>query len=204
MTKTKDLNTENNILEAAKVVFQTKGMDGTRMQEIADKAKINKAMLHYYYRNKQLLFEAVFKNAFSLLAPQLNAILNDDSSVEDKIRNFTSDYISFVSKHPYLPNFVIQEINRNPEFILKIKNNLAFPNLDKFKKQVDLEIDKGILKPVNGEQLFINILSLSIFPFIASPLIRAFMNIDNEAFKQIIDDRKTEVADFIINSIKSK
>ena len=204
MTKTKDLNTENNILEAAKVVFQTKGMDGTRMQEIADKAKINKAMLHYYYRNKQLLFEAVFKNAFSLLAPQLNAILNDDSSVEDKIRNFTSDYISFVSKHPYLPNFVIQEINRNPEFILKIKNNLAFPNLDKFKKQVDLEIDRGILKPVNGEQLFINILSLSIFPFIASPLIRAFMNIDNEAFKQIIDDRKTEVADFIINSIKSK
>lgn len=204
MTKTKDLNTENIILEAAEVVFQTKGMDGTRMQEIADKAKINKAMLHYYYRNKQLLFEAVFKNAFSLLAPQLNAILNDDSSVEDKIRNFTSDYISFVSKHPYLPNFVIQEINRNPEFILKVKNNLEFPNLTKFKKQVDLEIEKGILKPVNGEQLFINILSLSIFPFTASPLIRAFMNIDDEAFKQIIDDRKTEVADFIINSIKSK
>lgn len=204
MTKTKDLNTENIILEAAEVVFQTKGMDGTRMQEIADKAKINKAMLHYYYRNKQLLFEAVFKNAFSLLAPQLNAILNDDSSVEDKIRSFTSDYISFVSKHPYLPNFVIQEINRNPEFISKIKNNLEFPNLNKFKKQVDLEIEEGILKPVNGEQLFINILSLSIFPFIASPLIRAFMNIDDEAFKQIIDDRKTEVADFIINSIKSK
>lgn len=78
-------------------------MDGARMQEIADEAKINKAMLHYYFRSKQLLFEAVFKTAFSLLAPQLNAILNDDSSIEDKIRNFTRNYISFMSKHPYIP-----------------------------------------------------------------------------------------------------
>ena len=66
MTKAKDINTENQILDAAKKVFQTKGMDGARMQEIADKAKINKAMLHYYYRSKQVLFEAVFKNAFAL------------------------------------------------------------------------------------------------------------------------------------------
>ena len=88
--KKKNTNAENQILNAAKNVFQSKGMDGARMQEIADKAGINKAMLHYYYRSKQLLFEAVFKNAFALLAPQLNKVLNDDSSIEDKIRSFTS------------------------------------------------------------------------------------------------------------------
>ncbi|MDB9755955.1 TetR/AcrR family transcriptional regulator, partial [Winogradskyella sp.] len=65
MAKSKNKNTEAQILNAAKQIFQTKGMDGARMQEIADKAGINKALLHYYYRNKQLLFEAVFKNAFS-------------------------------------------------------------------------------------------------------------------------------------------
>ncbi len=126
MPKTKDINTEYHILEAAKKVFQSKGMDGARMQEIADEAKINKAMLHYYYRSKQLLFEAVFINAFELLAPQLNAILNDDSSIEKKVRNFTSNYISFIIKHPYLPSFIIQELNRNPEFILKLKDQKAF------------------------------------------------------------------------------
>ena len=93
MNNIKDKNTENQILDAAKTVFQSKGMDGARMQEIADKAGINKAMLHYYYRSKQLLFEAVFKHAFLLLAPQLNKILNDDSNIEDKIRNFTFNYI---------------------------------------------------------------------------------------------------------------
>lgn len=198
----KDKNTEGQILTAAKNVFQRKGMDGSRMQEIANEAGINKAMLHYYYRSKQLLFEAVFKSAFSLLSPQLNAILNDDSSVEEKVKNFTHNYITFIIKHPYLPNFIIQELNRNPGFIDKIKQNKAFPNLDKFKKQVNTEIEKGIIKPIKAEQLFINIMSLNIFPFVAKPLIKAFTDVDDKMYKQLIEDRKTEVADFIINAIK--
>jgi AcrR family transcriptional regulator len=202
MKKTKDENTEEQILDAAKNVFQTKGMDGARMQEIADKAGINKAMLHYYYRSKQLLFEAVFKNAFSLLAPQLNAILNDDSSIKEKIKEFTSNYISFIIKHPYLPNFIIQELNRNQDFVLKLKDNKGFPNLDKFKKQVDEEVKQGIIKPISAEQLFINILALNIFPFVAKPLIMAFTNTDHKTYKELMEQRKTEVANFIISSIK--
>jgi len=202
MVKAKDENTEGQILEAAKNVFQSKGMDGARMQEIADKAGINKAMLHYYYRSKQLLFEAVFKNAFSLLAPQLNTILNDDSSIEEKIRNFTSNYISFIIKHPYLPNFIIQELNRNPEFVLKLKENKGFPNLEKFKKQVKNAIENGLIKPISPEQLFINILGLNVFPFVAKPLIMALINSDDKTYTQLMEDRKTEVSNFIINSIK--
>ena len=203
MAKTKDLNTEGKILTAAENIFQSKGMDGARMQEIADKAGINKAMLHYYYRSKQLLFEAVFKKAFSLLAPQLNAILNDDSNIEAKINNFISSYISFIMKHPYLPSFILQELNRNPEFVTKLQENQNFPNLDKFKSQVNSEVEKGILKPIKGEQLFINILSLSIFPFVAKPLIKIFLNSSDKEYKQLMNDRKTEVSDFIINSIKA-
>ncbi len=204
MTEIKDENKESQILEAAKNVFQRKGMDGARMQEIADEAGINKALLHYYYRSKQMLFEAVFIRAFSLLAPQLNKILNDDSSIEQKIRNFTENYLSFIIKHPYLPSFIINELNRNPEFILKMKSNKGFPSLDKFKKQVDLEVEQGVLKPIKGEQLFINIVALNIFPFLASPLIKAFANVDDAAYQQLLADRKTEVANFIIDSIKIK
>lgn len=202
MKKSKDENTEGQILDAAKNVFQTKGMDGARMQEIADKAGINKAMLHYYYRSKQLLFEAVFKNAFSLLAPQLNTILNDDSSLEEKIKNFTVDYTSFMMKHPYLPNFIIQELNRNEAFIDKLKENTGFPNLKKFKEKVDDEIQQGIIKPIDADQLFVNILALNIFPFLGKPLIKALTNKDEKTFKIFVEERKTEVADFIINSIK--
>ncbi|HLV40554.1 TetR/AcrR family transcriptional regulator [Xanthomarina sp.] len=202
MAKTKDNTTEEQILDAAKNVFQSKGMDGARMQEIADVAGINKAMLHYYYKSKQLLFEAVFKNAFSLLAPQLNRVLNDDSSIEDKVKSFTSNYISFIIKHPYLPNFIIQELNRNPDFIIKIQENSTLLNIEKFKAQVELEVSLGILKPTKGDQLFINILALNIFPFVAKPLIKAFTKQDDKGFKQLMEQRKTEVSDFIIQAIK--
>lgn len=202
MDKLKTENTEVEILNAAKEIFQQKGMDGTRMQEIADKAKINKALLHYYYRSKQLLFEAVFKNAFSLLAPQLNKILNDDSDLFEKITKFTHSYISFVIKHPYLPNFVIQELNRNPEFVQKLRADKNFPSIEKFKLQVADAVEQGIIKPIEVEQLFINIMSLNIFPFIGEPLLTALINVDKKKYNEILSNRKTEVASFIINAIK--
>jgi len=202
MTINKDTSTENQILEAAKSIFQSKGMDGARMQEIADKAGINKAMLHYYYRSKQQLFEAVFKHAFFLLAPQLHNILNDDSGIEEKIRNFTFNYISFIVKHPYLPNFIIQELNRNPNFAENFIHLEGFPKIEKFKLQLNEEIEKGIIKPIKAEQLFVNILALNVFPFIGKPLLKTFLNMDEASYDQLIENRKTEVADFIINSIK--
>ena len=202
MDKIKTENTETEILIAAKEIFQQKGMAGARMQEIADKAKINKALLHYYYRSKQLLFEAVFKSAFSLLAPQLNKVLNDDSDLFEKIRKFTENYVSFVTKHPYLPNFVVQELNKNPEFVQKLRSEKNFPSIEKFKLQVSDAINQGIIKPIEAEQLFINIISLNIFPFIGEPLLMALVNVDKESYNKILENRKTEVAEFIINSIK--
>lgn len=202
ITDNKEQNTESEILNAAKRIFLLKGMDGARMQEIADEANINKSLLHYYYRSKQLLFEAVFKSAFSMLAPQLNAVMNDDSPLFDKIRNFTYNYISFVAKHPYLPNFIIQELNRNPEFLKNLVTEKHFPKIDKFKKQLEEQIALGSIRTIKAEQLFINIMALNMFPFLASPLIKAFTNTNDIEFNQLIDARKTEVADFIINSIK--
>ncbi|MGO4905556.1 TetR/AcrR family transcriptional regulator [Flavobacterium sp. W20_MBD1_R3] len=177
-------------------------MAGAIMQEIADKLKINKALLHYYYRSKQLLFEAVFKSAFSICAPQLNKVLNDDSGLFEKIKNFTANYVSFVIKHPYLPNFVIQELSKNPEFVVKLRSEKNFPSIDKFKIQVNDAILQGIIRPIEAEQLFINIMCLNIFPFIGGPLLMALVNVDKDNYNKILEKRKTEVAEFIINAIK--
>ena len=201
MVKKKDNTTESEILEAAKRIFQRKGLFGARMQEIADEAGINKALLHYYYRSKQLLFEAVFKQAFNLMGPKLNEVLNADLGLEEKIRAFTSNYISFVIKHPYLPNFIIQELNSNPEFVEKLVAEKNFPNISKFKTQVDELVAAKKIRPISPEQLFINVMALNIFPFIGAPLLKGFTNMDDENYTQLLEDRKTQAADFIINAI---
>lgn len=203
MKNIKNQNTEEQILQAAKKVFQSKGMEGARMQEIADEAGINKAMLHYYFRSKELLFEAVFFSAFALLAPQLKSVLENETSIEEKVKQFTSNYISFIVEHPYLPNFIILELNRNEDFIIKLKENKSFLNLDAFEIQVQNEVSKGIIKPISSSQLFMNILALNMFPFLAKPILKAITNSDEATFQQLMEARKTEVANFIINAIKT-
>ena len=200
----KDLSPEEKILNAAKRVFENKGMSGARMQEIADEAKINKSLLHYYYRSKQLLFEAVFKTAFNKLAPQINNIFISDASIFEKIENFSNDYTAFMIRQPYLPNFILQELNRNPDFVKELISPKSFPGIKKFQNQINAAVNNGEIRPIASEQLFINILALNVFPFIGAPLIKGFINSTDKKYKTILEHRKTDVSDFIIQSIKLK
>lgn len=203
MVKNKEHNTEALILDAAKDVFQHKGMDGTRMQEIADKAGINKAMLHYYYRSKQKLFEAVFKSAINLMAPKVIKIINTDEHLFDKIRNFTDKYITFISKHSYVPLFIINELRRNPEILKKVlDHNFDVSVKDKLSAEIEELIQKKEIKPIDSEQLFLDIISLCVFPVITKPLMTTVLDKSNKQYDEIIHQRKKYVADFIINAIK--
>jgi AcrR family transcriptional regulator len=198
-----DNATEQKILSAATDVFQTKGMDGARMQEIADKAGINKAMLHYYYRSKQKLFEAVFTGAIKLIVPKIVKIIDTDEHLFDKIRKFTGDYISFITAHSYIPLFIINELSRNPEIIKKVLANKVDSQIEqKLIDQINDLIEKGEIKPINPEQLLLDIVSLSIFPVMAKSLLSSILQKDDNAYQKLIEERKHYVAEFIINSIK--
>lgn len=196
------MTTEEKIFNAARIVFQKKGFAGARMQEIADEAGINKAMLHYCFKNKQLLFEAVFKNAFSQLAPQINAIFSSNETIFEKIKQFTHSYISFVIVNPFLPPFVIQEMNNNPEFVRSFFKNENSPNPYLLIDQIKKEIDLGIIKPMNPKQLVLDIFSMTVFPFAAQMMVKGILHLDDAEFNLMMEERKTTIAEQIINSIK--
>jgi TetR/AcrR family transcriptional regulator len=196
------MTTEEKIFNAARIVFQKKGYAGARMQEIADEAGINKAMLHYCFKNKQMLFEAVFMNAFSQLAPQINEIFNSEETVFNKIRKFTHSYISFVIHNPYLPAFLIQEMNNNPEFAKSLLHHKNRPNPASLIIQIEKEIASGIIKPINPKQLLLDIFSMTVFPFAATMMVRGIIQISETEFNEMMEERKTSIAETIINSIK--
>lgn len=198
----KDSSTEQNILNAAISIFQKKGMAGARMQEIADEAGINKAMLHYYFRNKQQLFEAVFMKAFGQLAPQMNLIFASEEKLFDKIRKFVSGYIDFILKNPYLPSFIIQELNQNPEFVKKFMSHQGKPDPKPFLKQIEDEINAGNIKKINPKQLLLNLLSLSIFPFVGEVMLKVVMEVSDKEYQLLIQERKSLVSEQVIESIK--
>jgi TetR/AcrR family transcriptional regulator len=202
MVKRKDQTTEEKILAAAKKVFVVKGMAGARMQDIADHAGINKALLHYYFRSKEKLFEVIFKEAASRLFPKMNAILNSDIPLFDKIRRFAHDYIEIVIENPYLPLFVLNEINKQPHAFSKKMFGNNRPSIHKLAGQIEKEIKKGLIKPISPAHLIINMLSMCIFPFVGKPMIQLVMNIDELQFSNMMEQRKTMIGDFIIASIK--
>lgn len=199
----KDETSEEKILEAARRVFLQKGMAGARMQEIADEAGINKALLHYYFRNKELLFDRIFTQAAGKLFPKIMSILNSDQPLFEKIENFIGSYIDVMSENPYLPLFVLNEVHRDPEnFYKRISGELKMPRPDKFLMQIDQEVKSGNIKPVSPLQLFMNIISGTVFPFVAKPMFQMHMGVDEFQFRQFIIQRKTEFSRFIIDALK--
>lgn len=196
-------STEEKILASAKIVFISKGMQGARMQDIADEAGINKALLHYYFRSKEKLFEVIFLEAARKLFPKINLIFEADLPLFEKIEKFCEEYITMMTENPYLPLFVINEISRDAEkFINKIwvKNNS--PRLQKFLEQIDKERRKGTIKPISPLHLLINLISMTIFPFVGKSMFQFNLQLDELQYRQIMEQRKKEIPKFIIDSIK--
>ncbi|MBK8289915.1 MAG: TetR/AcrR family transcriptional regulator [Flammeovirgaceae bacterium] len=201
-----EASTEDRILEAAMKVFTRKGFAAARTEEIAKEAGINRALLHYYYRDKHTIFNLIFETRFKEFFKGLFVIFESDNiSLFEKIERMVNHEITTLIKHPHLARFVITEIAQQPELLLEHGAKLGInPRLliSEFEKQVNAEIKLGTIRPIQGRQLLINIMSLCIYPFVASPVIQTMMSLQEKEFYEMTEQRKRLVSDFIINSIK--
>src|SRR5205085_2155052 len=174
----RDVDTEQKILDAAHAVFLRRGTAGARMQEIADEAGVNKALLHYYFRSKDRLAEAVFGRVMRGLFPPLIALLASDLAIEQKVRRFVAFELDVLAKNPFVPAYLIAEMNQHPERVRQLVKTLTGLEIDgvvpkvraTLQRQIDARVKAGTLRPIAAEQFVVNLISLCIFPFAARPL----------------------------------
>ena len=194
-------NTENQILIAARQVFIAKGFEGARMQEIADQAGINKALLHYYFRSKEKLFDSVFSEVASNLFPAMKQMLEADLELKEKITMFIRIYLKALEENPFIPAFILNTLNTNPDSFLKyIKKSGLNPKL--LQKQIDDETAQGVIRMIKAEHLLVNIIAMCIFPFVARPIVQNIFNMTNDEYQVYLESRQTEIVDFVLKSIK--
>jgi len=194
--------TKEKILEAAEKVFLTKGMDGARMQEIADEAGINKSLLHYYFKDKETLFAAIFREAVKRIVPSMASVMGSDRPLMEKIPDFFRIHTGFLQQNPMIPQFIMIEAKRNPQLIINGFSRLKEVGVfQKFEQMVNDSIAKGEISPIEPIDLLINMISLSIFPFIARPILMGFLNMTDEQYDQMLETRKTTNSSFIVNSL---
>jgi len=197
-----DKLTEEKIFEAATEVFVDKGMDGARMQDIANHAGINKALLHYYYRTKDQLFNAVFEMIAKKMFKKFAPVFDENLTLEEKIRFFFKEHISFLQANPRLPGFLLNEINRHPERIKKLLNNVDFENIWlKLNEQHKEELKKYNITQATMPQLMISVAAISVFPFAARGILEGILEKIDVDFNVYIEERKEFAADFVIRAI---
>ncbi|HVK50070.1 MAG TPA: TetR/AcrR family transcriptional regulator [Pseudobacter sp.] len=201
--KNKDQNTEQKILEAAKAVFLERGLDGARMQDIADKAGINKALLHYYFRSKDKLFDVIFLEAAARFLPQLGELFGSDLPLFEKIEKFVHRYIDLLQENPHLPLFVLNEMQKvdGKDFFEKLWQGKR-PAVHILAKQIDEAVKAGQIRSIKPVHLLLNIVSMSIFPFVARPIVKMVWDVDDPQFRGLMEERKKVVVQFILDSIR--
>ncbi len=202
MNEKKDNIMEEKILAAARKIFSQRGFFGTRMQEIANEAGMNKALLHYYYRSKDNLFEAVFRDAARKIFSKILPVISDDVSAEELIKKFIRGYIRALLDNRYLPAFVLHEINHNPERLTNIFDEVINLNLKPLFEKISHEINAGNFVNIDPRHIIINMISLCIFPFIGAPIFKHKMNFSENEYNRFLEDRMNIIPEYFINSVR--
>lgn len=197
-----EATTEQRILEAARKVFTRKGMAGARMQEVADEAGINKALLHYYFRSKQQLFEGVFKGSAQRQLGCVWKTLEEADSLFPAIERFVSTYLERMLDEPLMPQFIISELNRDPNGLLEMIDR-GQGGRSRFLYLVEEALKRGEIIDIDPRELLVNMMALCAHPFIARPMLAHIHGMNDEAFRRMILKRRRTVPEFIIRSIRN-
>ena len=190
-TEVKDASTEEKIKNAARAVFHKKGFAATRTRDIAQEAGINLALLNYYFRSKEKLFEIVIFETLSSFAQGMTSVFCDENtSFEKKIELLANNYIDFAIEHPDVPMFILGEVRNRPEDLFeKIPIKKLLTN-SAFVRQYQEKVTAGEINEPNLIQVIMNLMGLIILPFIGRPFISAIGGLNDDQFNKLMQERK--------------
>jgi len=196
----KDTSTEEKIKEAARKVFMQKGFAATRTRDIAEESGINLASLNYYFRSKEKLFHQVMSEKIQQFFGVLFPIINDSSTrLETKIDLIVSNYIDMLTENPDLPLFVLSEMKDQPGQINKTLQ------IEKITKNVSLVQQLQERRPdISPVHFLMNILGMTVFPFIARPAFGVIGILNKDDFETIIEERRRLIPLWIRAALKAK
>lgn len=205
-----DRGTETRILDAAHAVFIRRGTAGARMQEIAQEAGVNSALLHYYFRSKERLSAAVFQRARADLLPAVIGILGSDQELDAKVRGVIDVELTQLLATPYLPGYILSELAHQPERVRqlfsittgRLPEEIGQAVLVKLRSQIQAQVRAGRMRVITPEEFLVNLLSMCIFPFAARPIWSAMLGWDDEGFQRFMARRRRDLPVFFLKALR--
>lgn len=202
--KTLDSSTEDKIKAAAKTVFHKKGYSATRTRDIAEEANINLALLNYYFRSKENLFQVIMLETMQTFFKSLTDVFNDtNTSFEEKVELLAERYIDVLLANPEIPVFILNELRNQPEELLSKIGVKEILMKSEFLKQFQQNIIEKKIKQINPMHFIMNIMGMIVFPFIAKPMLKGLGDIGDEQFLLLMQERKSLIPRWIIGALKN-
>ena len=206
--ETKDTtDLEARIIEAAKQVFIRKGYAAATMSDVAAEVGIGRTALHYYFRTKDILFEAISGQLLSTFLPNIDRIMDEESTILEKMPKIIDCYMKMVRANPLIPGFVISEMRRDPQHLLQtfMKNQQAIQPLLRLRRQVEDEMEKGLINKIPIVDLVTTVVSMVVFPILVrQPLMISFMDNDANQFDAYMDRRKKLIVEVVMHLLSPK
>jgi len=203
--KVDDSSTEDKIKNAARIVFHKKGFAATRTRDIAEEAGINLALLNYYFRSKKKLFDIIMLESLQGFARLIMEVFtNEHTTLDQKIETFADKHIELLLENPDIPLFVLSELRENPDLLLSKIGGMDRALQSHFIQQFNKGIKDGKIAPVHPLHFIMNMLAMTAFPFIASPLLKGIGKLSDNDFTQLIQERKKLIPRWIKAALKAK
>lgn len=196
----RDLSTEQKIKEAARKVFLKKGYAATRTRDIAEEAGINLALLNYYFRSKEKLFEQIMQESLQIVLSKVFPRLSDPAvSLKEKVPFFVEHYTEMLLEHPELPTFILSELRHDPMHMIKTLGVGTSFDISVLLRQVEEAKASGEMRDLQPWNFLLNLISLTVFPFVARPIVSRLGGMNDEQFEQLVTERKQMITDMIMD-----
>jgi TetR/AcrR family transcriptional regulator len=195
----KDQATEDLIKEKAKVLFFQKGFLDATTQEIADEAKVNRALIHYYFRSREQLMDSILEEVVNRKRARISAIFKSSMSFREKIAVYIDTIIDQGLLFPYLENFIINETAREPERANFLCSPAKTRTTELIRDDLAAEIKAGKLGPMTAEHFMINLSSMCNYPFLAKSILKSVHGMTDQSYRKFLQDRKQIIYRAIFN-----
>lgn len=202
----KEQSMEQTILEVAERLFLEKGFAMTSTTEIAKAVGCNQALVHYYFRTKDNLFNSIFEKKFKMLFEHLYASQNlGNIPFLEKVRYAVESHFDLLTRNPKLPLLVATELSRLPENLKNLRNKLQavpFELFTKLNNELQQEIAEGRARKIELIDIIITMVTLNAGLFMLLPIASGIMQLDEEQTKELLAHRREENVQVILNYIK--
>jgi AcrR family transcriptional regulator len=191
--------TEQLIKEKAKILFFQKGILNATTQEIADEAGVNRALIHYYFRSRELMLDMLLDETLMEKKERVRGILSSSAPFREKIARYIDTVVDYGLTYPYLDNFIISETARYPDKVRAFCNRDKTKSSDLIREQLEEEIEAKRMAPISAEHFMVNLSSLCNYPLLAKPVLKIIHGMTDAAYRKFLIERKRIIYMTIFN-----